>query len=330
MANWLELNKAVKAAISSRDFRTAEAQLAELRAEADRSGHPELLCNTHFTQGLLRDAQGRWEEAEAAFLAALKIDRELHGSDSKNVADTLHSVAIVRVHRGDHAAALQAFQEEAAIFAKIQVFHRARALCAVAEQLLALNRHEEALATFEESIQVARKEPLTPVHDAARAFLGAGETLRRTKQFAGAVGKFSMVTQLARAKMWPELADSIARAWYQLGIVSRYAIQGSQVQAAIAFWYASVLGSPAIRQKADSELAAMPEKLLATGDPSLFRVVYVDAADNMHLASARRGLFHFKGPIEAALGEVVEVTLDGYTVRAVTRTQDGSLGGEGE
>ncbi len=315
MPDWSELNKSTKAAYHRGDFSEAERLLAALWSEARRRDEPELECNTHFTEGLLRDAQGQHQAAEAAFTAALALDRRLRGPRHPAVADTLHSLGIARANQGDHEGALAAFREAAEILSAAQPHQAASALSAVGGQLLLLRRHEEALAAFEEAS--ARAERLTPVHHSALALLGAGETLRQSQRFPEAFGKLAAATQLSQPRMWPELADAVSRAWHTLGVVSRYGLQRSQLQAAFAFWFATVLGDAETRGKAARELAAMPERELTTGDPARFRLVYRDEAGDLHVASASRGLFHLRGEVDAALGDLVEVTLEGFEVRAV-------------
>ena len=316
---WSQLNGAVKSAIASGDLASAEPLLTSLWNETQLRDDQELLCNTHFTEGLLRDAQHRLQEAEAAFQAALSLDIQLHGRSHASVADTLHSLGIVRARRGDHPGAVAAYQQAVEVHRTTQKFHLTRTLNTLGRQLTESERLPDAVAAFEEAFAAA--ERLTPVHDVAGALLGLGEALRRSKRFTEAVSRFAMATQLSRPKMWPELTTRIARAWYNLGIVARYALRDCQVMAAVAFWYAGVIGAaePELRERAAKELSELPERALAHGDPAAFRVVSVDPGGITHLASAQRGLFHFAGPVEAALGEVVAVTLDGFAVRKVSR-----------
>lgn len=323
--SWSELNQATKQAIARRELSAAERLLVSLWREARQRDERELIGNTHFTEGLLRDAQSQLAESEAAFQAALQIDIELHGKTHVSVSDTLHSLGIIRSRRGDDEGALTAYRQAVEIHRTVQKFQLTRRLNILAGKLLAMERYEPALDAFTEAFARAKNEPLTPVQDAASALLGAGEALRRSKRFPEALSRFAMATQLGRPKMWPELTACMARAWYNLAIVSRYALQSCAAMAAVAYWYAATLSNavPELHEKATSALSELPEKVLAHGDPNDFRLVYADAQDNVHVASAQRGLFYFKGKVDAALGEVVKVTLEGYDVKQIERSARG-------
>lgn len=313
MTEWLDLDKAVKAAIAARDLDEADRLLPALAQEAAQRGEPQLVCNTHFTTGLVRDAQGRLADAEEAFSSALALDEKLHGGDHTAVSDTLNSIGIVRTRRGDHEGALAAYRRAAEITRARRPFQLTLALCAVGARLLHLQRFDEALAIYDEAIAHGRTDAKTPHQDGARAFLGAGEVLRQSKRFPEAFAKLAMATQMARPNMWPKLADCVTRAWYTLGIVSRYALQNCSAQAAFAFWFAGQPGAPAdVVRAASTELERLPEAALCTGDPAAFRLVYRDADGNVHVASAAHGLFHVLQPVEAELGDVVDVELDGF------------------
>lgn len=318
MANWQEINDAVKAALKRGALDEADRLLVALHAEANRRGEAELVCNSHFTEGAVRDAQGRLDEAEAAFLAALQLDEEIRGADHIAVSDTLNSIGIVRARRDDREGALEAFQRSADIVRVKRPFRLTDALTAVGMQLLKLERFDEALDAYEEAIACARAEPKTPHADSARALLGAGEVLRQSRRFPEAMGRLAMATQMARPEMWPKLADCVTRAWYTLGIVSRYGLKYCEMQAAVSFWYAAQPGAaPEVSRVAEEQLESMPERTRCEGDPKSFRLVYRDPDDNIHVASAAYGLHHLRQPTDAALGDVVEVTFDGARVRSV-------------
>lgn len=313
MSVWLELNNALKAAIKRGALDEADALLPQLQAEARRRGEPELACNTSFTEGLLRDAQGRHQEAEDAFTTALRIDEKLRGPDHATVAETLNSIGIVRSKRGDLEGALDAYRRAAGIVRVKQPFRAAEALCSVGARLLKLERFEEALATYEDALASARAEPKTPHAELANALLGAGETLRQSRRYPEAFSRLAMATQTARRDMWPRLADVVTRAWYTLGVVSRHGLQGCATQAAFAFWYATQSGAAGdVARAATAQLATMPERVACEGDPSRFRLLYRDAADNLHVASFACGLHHLRQPLDADVspGALVDVTLE--------------------
>ncbi len=321
MTEWLDLNKAVMSAIARGELEEADALLPLLEGEARVRGEKQLVCNSHFTRGLVRDAQRRYREAEEAFEDCLALDERLHGRDSVSAADTLHSLGLVRASQDDHEGALAASRRAAEIYRAKQPFQLTHALSTVASRLLKLERFAEALAAYDDALASARKEPKTPHHDVARCLLGAGEVLRQRAWFPEAFSKLAMATQMARPNMWPTLADCVTRAWYTLGIVSCYGLQNSRTQAALAFWYALVPGAaPEVIRAASAQLMEMPEREHCVGDRGTFRLVYRDDADNLHVASAAHGLFHLVQPLDAAPGDAVDVELEnGRAVRVSAR-----------
>ncbi len=319
MTTWIELNNAVKAALRNGALEEADKLLAPLHAEARRRDETELLCNSHFTEGLVRDAQGRLAEAEDAFTMALRLDEKMRGADHVAVAETLHSIGIVRTRRNDYEGALAAYQRAASIFRVKQPFQTTRTLCTVGSTLLKMERFDEAVAVFEEAFEAAKAEPKTPYAHGARALFCAGEALRQSRNFPKAAARLAMATQMSGPKMSPELADIVTRAWYTLGIVSRYGLQNCQTQAAVAFWYASQNGAaPEVSRRAEEELAKMPERSRCQGDPARFRLVFRDANDNLHVASSAHGMYHLRQPFEAELGAAVDVELEDGRASSVT------------
>jgi hypothetical protein len=67
----------------------------------------------------------------------------------------------------------------------------------------------------------------------------------------------------------------------------------------------------------NEHLSSLRESALAVGDPTQFHLIYNDGKANLHVAAADRGMFHFKGTVDAPLGAVVDVRLDGYNVLSV-------------
>lgn len=317
---WQILNEKVLAAARARDFETADARLTELQALTEERGENELRCNALFTEGIVRDAEERYADAENAFTGALALDVALHGENHGAVADTWNSIALVRRNAGNLEGALDAFRKAADIRRAVQPFALADALVRVGWALFRLGRYEDSLQAHEEALAVARTEEKTPVHAYAEAWLGAGEAHRVLKQFGLAFGSFATATQLASTKMAPKLQDLVARAWWSLGFVSRHTLKGCGPQAAVAFGYARDLGDDAIAERAEKELSGMTEteQALATPEAQGFRVVYSDPAKGIHhVAAAHRGLYIFRGPLDAAVGAPVEVELQGYEVTAI-------------
>jgi tetratricopeptide (TPR) repeat protein len=305
---WSEKRKALAAAIDERRFEDAERIFGELQALTREQTDPRFEADERFAEGMLRDAQGRFDEAEAAFRAALALDRRHRGERHSAVGDTLHSIAIVQGRRGDHAGALESYRASLEIFQASQSTHVPGVLCSIGGQLLALGREDEALEAFEDAEKVARESEKIPRHDLARALVGAGEALRRSKQWVPAFTKFATCTKLATSSMWPKLAREVAGAWLGLGVVSRYALRNTQEQAAYAFWFASVVGGNGeARDKANAQLETMDEavRAIATGDPEQLRVVYRDDAGNTHVASSVRGLHHVRTKDAFAIGAAV-------------------------
>lgn len=322
---WTKLKNEITAALRRGAHDDAERLLVALHAEAKVRAEPELVCNTWFTEGLVRDAQRRFDEAERAFATALQMDEKLRGPDHPSAAETLHSLGIVRNNRGDHAGALDAYRRAAAILRVRRPFQVADALTAVAGQLIKLGRLDEAVSTYDDAIAAARAEPKTPLADGTKAFLGAGEALRQSRRFPEAFARLATATQTSSPKMWPQLTDLVTRAWYTLGIVSRHGLQGATTQAAFAFWYATQPGAArAVRDAATAQLAELPERTLCTGDPATFRLVYRDAADNLHVASFAHGLHHLRQPLDVVLGAPVDVTLEDRRAVAVRPRDEAS------
>ena len=86
-------------------------------------------------------------------------------------------------------------------------------------------------------------------------------------------------------------------------------------------WYASGPGAAAeVIRATSAQLTEMPEREHCVGDRSTFRLVYRDDAHNLHVASAAHGLFHLVQPLDAALGDAVDVKLEnGRAVRVSAR-----------
>lgn len=316
MQDWKDLNKALHAAIDRGDLGEAERLLEALWADARRREDPNAACDTHFTEGVLRDAQRRFDDAEAAFSAALALDRRLRGPRHASTAETLYSIAIVCARRGDRERAIAAYTEAADIFRATRPYRVPRCLHRIGAQLLALDRTDDALDRFVAAERAAAANRLTPLHDHAAALHGVGEALRLSGRYPEAFGALVRVTRVASRTMWPELADTVARAWYGLGLVSRH-LKGAQAQAAFAFWYATVHATAELRREAEAKLATLPDRELAGGDPAQFRVVYRDEGGNIHVASAVRGLYHVRTDMELALGDIVDVALRGHAVQAI-------------
>ncbi|MBS2027102.1 MAG: tetratricopeptide repeat protein [Deltaproteobacteria bacterium] len=319
MTEWQKQRAALQDAVTRRDFDAAEPQLAELWRIARAVGTDELACHTHFQEGVLRDKQGRHADALVAFQAALALDAKVHGPKSGAVADTLHSIAIVQDHLGDLEASLATSRREAEVVSVAQKPRWASTLMSVGHKLLRLERLDEALKVMKEAVDVANTERLTPEHDKAAAHVALSEAYRRLKRWGEALSQVIAATQFARPKMWPELQDAVARAWFQLAFLSQHVFQSSKVQAAVGYWFATLLDAGPLRERARAALDQLPERELASGDPAAYRVVYLDTDKAIaHLACMDRGLFIHRQAIPGArLGQVVHVTRANGTIVSI-------------
>ena len=303
---WKDKRGEVVRAIREKRLDDAETLFGELREIAREITDPRVEADERFTEGLLRDAQGRHEEAEGAFTAALELDRKLKGERHPAVGESLHSLAIVRSRRGDHEGAVERYRASLAIFRESRAGHVPNVLGSIGYELLTLERLDDALEAFEEAERVARTDAKIPLHDLARALVGAGEALRREKRWVASFSKFATCTQLATSAMWPRLAREVAGAWLGLGVVSRYALANAQVQAAHAFWFASIVGEGEAKQKAVAQLEMMTDATSSIGgDPARLRVVYADGAGNVHVASSTAGLRHVRTERQLAVAEIL-------------------------
>ena len=316
MTDWQKIRQELADAVARRAFDEAEVLLAKLWQLARDVGTEELECHTHFQEGVLRDKQGRHPEALVAFEAALKLDAKVHGPKSGAVADTLHSISIVQEHLGDMEASLASAQREVDVVAAAQKPRWAATLTLVGHKLLHLERLDEALVVMKEALEISQAERLTPEHDKVSARIGLSEAYRRQKRWGEALSQAVAATQFARPKLWPELSDALARAWFALAFLSQHVFQSSKVQAAISYWYVTLLDSGSLAERAQKALAELPERELAHGDPAAYRVVYLDADKAIsHLACFERGLFIYRREIPGAkLGDVVHVTRANGTI----------------
>lgn len=318
MTTWFEANKALKERLHAGDLDGAQALLDGVWQLA--RGEPLDECNTHFTEGMLRDAQRRYDEALAAFEAALKLDVRLRGEHHPGVADTLHSIAIVQWHRGQHEASLEAQRREAAVVEKSQRFRLAATLTDLGSRLVQLKRLEEAEAVLQDALKAAASEKLTPAHDVATAFVVLSETLRQRKEFHRALSMATAATQQARPKMSAQLADAVGKAWFTIGVLSQHAFQTSRAQAALAYWFSSEMGDGAVRERARAALETLPERIVCRGDPNVFRILWSDEKQGIaHVGRADRGLFiHRKAVPGVKPGDVVQVSFKDGRLDEVT------------
>lgn len=103
---WEKAYASFKRALAAGDLGDAEQHLARMWHEAEEREDDALRANTHFQEGRLHDAAGRFELAEAAFAAALAIDSAL-GRGPRAIADVWHSLGIVRSNLGRREDARQ-------------------------------------------------------------------------------------------------------------------------------------------------------------------------------------------------------------------------------
>lgn len=304
---WSEKRKAVVEAIHDKRLDDAERLFDELRAMTRELTDPRYEADERFAEGLLRDAQRRFDDAEAAFRKALELDRRSKGERHPAVGETLHSLAIVRANLGDHRDAVALYREALEIFRETRAAHLPSVHASIGREMLALGDGEGALEAFEASEKAARGDEKTPRHVLARAMVGAGEALMRMKRWVPAFAKLAACTQLSTGTMWPKLAREMGAAWMGVAVVSRRGFRDAQPQAAFAFWFAQVVGSDVVKQKASAQLETMPERTLAAGDPGQLRVVWRDAKGNVHVASCAHGLRHVKSDASVAIGDTVEI-----------------------
>ncbi len=316
---WREKRKAVVQAIHEKRLDDAERLFEELRVMTKGETEARFEADERFAEGLLRDAQRRFEEAEAAFRKALELDRRLRGAKHPAVGETLHSLAIVRSNRGDHAEAVERYREALEIFRETRPSHVPSVHASIGREILAMGDNERALEAFMASERAARDDDKISRHDLARAIALQGEALLRMKEWTRSFARYAMCTRLSTRTMWPELAREVGVAWNGIGVVSRHALRGSNVQAAFAFWFAAIVGSDAVKEKARAQLESMPERSLASGDPDQLRVVWQGAKGSVHVASCRHGLSHVRSDETFELGDAVEMR-DGKLVPVLAKT----------
>lgn len=290
--------------------------------EAEEREDDALRSNTHFQEGRLHDAAGRFELAEAAFAAALAIDSAL-GRGPRAIADVWHSLGIVRSNLGRREDALEAFRMQLQLVREAGSFLETSVLNTIGSELLQMGRIDEALMSFEDAVDAAREHEV-PLHDLATAYFGQGEALRQSKQFVDAYLKLVVVTRQAAlaSELWPELADVVARAWFIIGIIASRALVNRAPLAAAAFWYAAATGTPQVAARAREELAEMPERQYLVGDPRRYRVLYKED-DKLTVAAAKGPLLDtfttfVVGP-EVSLWDIVDLELDNLQVVSIRR-----------
>lgn len=273
--------------------------------------HDEERRIAYFRKGARLHAAGQLAAAEAAFSSALELDRQLLGRQHPAVADALNSIGIVRRARGDLEGALVAFRQALAIYRDSEPETVAAALDQVAGIQLKLGDFDDARATYLEGV-VAAKTAI----DRIRAWHGAGESCRRMARFPEAFGTLAMATHADGTRATDALADELSRAWYAVGLVAKHGLAHCEHIAALAFWYAQLIGGSEIREKAAEMATGLP---LVEGDPAAWRLVYRDAKTNVHVASLAHGMFHARTPIDAELGDVLDVLLDDDSVVRIRR-----------
>lgn len=100
MQPWSEVARAINAALKERDFERAHALIDPYETLADETNHTELAGKAAFYRGICFDAEGRYDEAIAAFQDAIHFDTEEFGEESMAVAHAMSSLALVYTNAG--------------------------------------------------------------------------------------------------------------------------------------------------------------------------------------------------------------------------------------
>ena len=168
--------------------------------------HPYIAqARTSLARALI--AQGKPDEAQPLLDAALTADRKRYGESHASIAADLVGAAELAAARNDCAAALDASERAAAMYASsLPAAHPSRleADLQSADCLLALGRHGEAVARFDRASAAAQSGTPPVVATVARALLGLARA-----QMAGGDTTRARVT-LASAQQQAARLDSAA------------------------------------------------------------------------------------------------------------------------
>ncbi len=124
------------------------------------------LANDPETQAALLDAVGQvyrnlalFEQAEAALERSVALRRTLHGSDSLQVAESVHNLAMLSLQRNDYAAAEARFREALALRRKHSAApaHIAATLQGLGTSLGEAGNDKEAEPLLQEALQIRRR-----------------------------------------------------------------------------------------------------------------------------------------------------------------------------
>lgn len=296
---WERIRRELREASEARNFQLAEEKLAELWAETNARDEVALHCNTHSAEGILRDAQDRFDEAEAAFSRALALDPEAHGP--YGVPETLHSVALVRTRRLDLEGALSANREALEFVRKTQPVKVAQYAADLVRTLLRLQRLDDALAELLAVQKVVQEQPLTPAHDLARLDVLHGQTLQRMNQTRKAFEFYGNATTFSRARMQRDLAEIIGGAWFGIHHTTSDKLLGT-----LACWYASHLGHAKLRDVARAVLTSLPDRAFCQGDPAHPRIA-VSRGAIVCVTSTELGMVPGRVATDARPGDAVDL-----------------------
>lgn len=304
MSEWREVRRRFSAAVDEGDTFGAEKYLAELGQLAERFDQK---WSTLFLEGLLRLRQTRYEDASRICQqAAEQVYRRRHWG--RYYAMALHSASVAERLGKNPARALELLEKELVIVRARRLEKRiAYALRDMGYALIDLERHEEALARFEEADTLAD----VPWHKRNDAHLGAAIALMRLKRTREAMLRVARATQTGGRPLEGDAADDIGHAWRAIG----HWIKSSEIGSGIVRWYLKHL-DPTTTDKRHVVYRMSQEWLVLDGDPNEWRVL-AHKPGQTTVTSLKYGMFIVASDIDVKAGEIVTVKLVDDRVVAV-------------
>jgi CHAT domain-containing protein len=141
------------------DHARADEEFAAALRQSREALLPSEEATTHNNIGLVHRSGGRWEQAMAAFDAALEIDRR--DGNAWGEAYALRNKAMTQVQMGDAAGSIATLEEAGAIAERIgDRTSSTKVALALGDSLLALNRMQEASESYQQALSESRALPL--------------------------------------------------------------------------------------------------------------------------------------------------------------------------
>lgn len=317
MKTWGEAIEAVRRAVAQRDWDRGERVLAMMQENAERWAEPGQLASVAFQRGMLEDARGELDAAEAAFAEAVSWDERAVGHESHAVADALRSLGLVRAKQKKVDLAVTTFEQASRAYVSARSSDAIEALTRGARVLEDAGRYDEAIARY------GAAEKLLPALDGPAfrtervwAIVGQSECFRRCKEYAISRELLVRATRLSSPPRNEALDVALANAWIVLSAHARNVLRDETLTVLALAMARTLTADPRVARRAERDIAGSPARAQAPAriEGWVIASLYPDlaAAEVMHVD---HGLRLAKGSLEGlTVGQHVEVAhdADGY------------------